>query len=326
MDPDSFDHHSQEFARDPARHWQALRETCPVAHSDRYGGFYILTRYDDVVAADRDAERFSSADDPFGKGKGGRGVTIPPSPMQFGFIEMDAPDHMQHRRIFSAWFGPRAMAQRKPAIRATTTQVIDRVIARGEADLVLDVVNPTTGMNMCALIGLPPENWQRYMDPFRDAVIVNRAAPEFEQVMEKLDGVKAELRRLMQARRAQPRDDLISHVVHAEIEGKPAVELAPHHINVNAIAPGTTPTDMWKQAMTAKGMRLGMTLDDFSRAADASIPWGRKGTPEDVGNAVVFLASDNAEYITGELLHVSGGQRGPGAMPARTTAVAATSD
>jgi len=105
-----------------------------------------------------------------------------------------------------------------------------------------------------------------------------------------------------------------------------AVELAPHHINVNAIAPGTTPTDMWKQAMTAKGMRLGMTLDDFSRAADASIPWGRKGTPEDVGNAVVFLASDNAEYITGELLHVSGGQRGPGAMTAKTTAVVATSD
>ena len=105
-----------------------------------------------------------------------------------------------------------------------------------------------------------------------------------------------------------------------------AIELAPHHINVNAIAPGTTPTDMWKQAMTAKGMRLGITLDEFSHTADASIPWGRKGTPQDIGNAVVFLASDNAEYITGELLHVSGGQRGPGTLPARTTAVAATSD
>ena len=224
MDPNSFDHHSEEFALDPAGQWQALRETCPVAHSDQYGGFYILTHYADVVAADRDAERFSSADDPFGKGEGGRGVTIPPIPMQFGFIEMDSPDHMQHRRIFSAWFGPRAIAQRKPAIRATTTQVIDRVIARGEADLVLDVVNPTTGMNMCALVGLPPEDWQRYMDPFRDSVIVNRAAPEFEQVMEKLDGVKDALRGLMEARRAQPRDDLITHVVHAETDGEPVAE------------------------------------------------------------------------------------------------------
>lgn len=98
-----------------------------------------------------------------------------------------------------------------------------------------------------------------------------------------------------------------------------AVELAPHHINVNAVAPGTTHTQMWENAMTTKGERLGITFDEFSRLADTSIPWGRKGTPQDIGNAVVFLASDKAEYITGELLHVSGGQRGPGSISSQTS-------
>ena len=221
MKPGSFDHHSAEFACDPARHWRELREACPVAHSDLYGGFYILSRYADVLEADRDVERFSTADDPFETGVGGLGVTIPPSPVAFGFFELDPPEHLQRRRIYSEWFGPKAIAKRKPAIRATTAQVLEQAIQRGDGDLVLDVIDPITGMNMCALVGLPVDDWKRFSDPFREAVIVNRAAPEFDQVAKKLDGLKAELRGLIEARRAQPRDDLISRAIQAEIEGVP---------------------------------------------------------------------------------------------------------
>lgn len=221
MKPGSFDHHSAEFARDPARNWQELRETCPVAHSDRYGGFYILSRYADVLEADRDVERFSTADDPFRTGVGGLGVTIPPSPVAFGFFELDPPEHLQRRRIYSEWFGPKAIARRRPAIRAITTQVLEQAIQRGDGDLVLDIIDPITGMNMCALVGLPVDHWKRFSDPFREAVIVNRAAPEFGEVAKKLDGLKEELRSLIEARRTQPRDDLISRALQAEIEGVP---------------------------------------------------------------------------------------------------------
>jgi len=75
-----------------------------------------------------------------------------------------------------------------------------------------------------------------------------------------------------------------------------AQELAQRGINVNAVAPGFIATDM-----TA-------ALPEKAKEAMLSrIPAGRAGTPEDVANAVAFLASDSASYITGQVIHVSGG-------------------
>ena len=77
-----------------------------------------------------------------------------------------------------------------------------------------------------------------------------------------------------------------------------ALELAPKGINVNAIAPGVIETDMTK----------GLTTDEKTSAALlARIPKGRFGKPEDIGAAAAFLASDEADYITGAVLYVDGG-------------------
>ncbi|MDR3039105.1 MAG: 3-oxoacyl-[acyl-carrier-protein] reductase [Candidatus Adiutrix sp.] len=75
-----------------------------------------------------------------------------------------------------------------------------------------------------------------------------------------------------------------------------ALELAPRNITVNAVAPGWIETDM-----TAD-------LPDKVRAAFLErTPLGRPGSPEDVAEAVAFLVSDQAAYITGQTLHVNGG-------------------
>ena len=75
-----------------------------------------------------------------------------------------------------------------------------------------------------------------------------------------------------------------------------ARELASRGVTVNAVAPGFIETDM-----TA-------ALSDAARsAATGEIPAGRLGAPEDVAKAIVFLASDDAAYITGQVLAVDGG-------------------
>jgi 3-oxoacyl-[acyl-carrier protein] reductase len=75
-----------------------------------------------------------------------------------------------------------------------------------------------------------------------------------------------------------------------------AKELAPRGITVNAVAPGFIDTDMTR------------TLPEVQRQALLQqIPTGRFGTPEDVAACVLFLASDAAQYITGEVISVSGG-------------------
>ena len=77
-----------------------------------------------------------------------------------------------------------------------------------------------------------------------------------------------------------------------------AVELAPYKINVNAIGPGFIDTDMTKELLGDPKTRQGLLT---------RIPWGRLGKPADIGAAAAFLASDDADYITGALLFVDGG-------------------
>jgi 3-oxoacyl-[acyl-carrier protein] reductase len=71
---------------------------------------------------------------------------------------------------------------------------------------------------------------------------------------------------------------------------------APFHVNSNAVCPGPTSTEM----TDAWG-------DETNRAFAEKIPWKEYGQPQDVAEAVVFLASDRARYITGEVLDVNGG-------------------
>ena len=75
-----------------------------------------------------------------------------------------------------------------------------------------------------------------------------------------------------------------------------ARELASRGVTANAVAPGFIATDM-----------TSVLSDKAKEAALTGIPLGRMGTPEDVAAAVLFLASDQASYVTGQVLHVDGG-------------------
>ena len=79
-----------------------------------------------------------------------------------------------------------------------------------------------------------------------------------------------------------------------------AREVARHRINVNCVCPGPSETPLFQQEFVAQSPRLAESLKRV-------IPWGRLGTPEDIAPAVVFLASDEAGFVTGQTLSVSGG-------------------
>jgi len=82
-----------------------------------------------------------------------------------------------------------------------------------------------------------------------------------------------------------------------------ALELGPHNINVNCIAPDYIDTEMTRKAARKEGMYL----DDFRKFAVAQIPLGRLGTAEDVANVALFLASDESSFISGQVICVRGG-------------------
>src|SRR3954449_6911923 len=95
-----------------------------------------------------------------------------------------------------------------------------------------------------------------------------------------------------------------------------AIELGRFNINVNAVAPGYVSTAMTRQ--TAE--RVGADFEDFEKAAIDRIPLGRAGQPEDIANVIAFLASDEAGYVSGQVLYVNGGRRAGGAPAPRPPA------
>ncbi|MBX6352534.1 MAG: beta-ketoacyl-ACP reductase [Thermoflavifilum sp.] len=83
-----------------------------------------------------------------------------------------------------------------------------------------------------------------------------------------------------------------------------AIELGPFNINVNAVAPGFIVTEMTRQ--TAE--RIGVDFEAFQKAAAERIPLRRVGRPEDIANVIAFLVSDDASYVSGQVIYVHGGR------------------
>jgi 3-oxoacyl-[acyl-carrier protein] reductase len=82
-----------------------------------------------------------------------------------------------------------------------------------------------------------------------------------------------------------------------------ALELAPQGVLVNAVAPGSTQTQGWEQWIR----NAGSEAQDLHTRLMSHIPLGRPGTPQEMANAVLFLAAPDSSYITGHVLTVDGG-------------------
>ena len=82
-----------------------------------------------------------------------------------------------------------------------------------------------------------------------------------------------------------------------------AIELGPYNVNVNCVAPGFIATAMTQQ--TAE--RMGVPFDKFVEAVSAQVPLRRVGEPEDVAGPIVYLCSDDASYVSGQVIYVRGG-------------------
>ena len=200
---------------DPTEAHAYLREKCPVAWSDRFGGFYALTRYEDVTRAALDYGTFTSA----------QKTTIPditgPDRPPRAPVEMDPPIHGHYRDVLNRFFTPDRIRLLEPVIRRTARDLIGRCISLGETDVVASFTFFMPIQVQCIFLGISIEDAQLIKDLANraieasaagDATAHKRANDEFYSY---IDGV-------VDARRQTPYDpnDIISALLNETIDGR----------------------------------------------------------------------------------------------------------
>ena len=211
----------------PHELFRRLRTECPVHWTDAISeypeedGFWSVTTADDVFEVSRDWQTFSSEVGGFTALKT---AILALELQQAMFIGMDPPKHDRIKALFQRGFTPKRIAEHEDAIRAITTDVLDRLEGRERCDLVTDVAQPAVARVIGSFMGLPPEDdevWANLMNAIVGAGDPD-ATPEGAQVVmeREVPEVFERCGRLIAERRKTPTDDLTSVLVHAEIDGE----------------------------------------------------------------------------------------------------------
>jgi cytochrome P450 len=209
----TFPLHSPDFyAGDPYPAYRELRATSPVCWND-VTNFWALLKYEDIRYVSSNPALFSSA----------KGITIPdpglPNPVQEGnLIFSDPPRHRQMRKLINSGFTRRQVAVLEPKIREIVAGILDGIEPDSVHEFAEEIAAPLPTRMIDELIGAPPDDWEQFR-VWSDAATGN-ADPEIE-----LDSLVAMgqlfeyFQKLIAARRAEPRDDLLSVLAEAEIDG-----------------------------------------------------------------------------------------------------------
>lgn len=205
-----FDHLSDEWAAHGPEILADLRERCPVAHTDRFYGAYMVTRYDDIAEVARNTETFSSRitivnDNHPDNVK----LELPP-------ITLDPPDHSPIRRAMLPSFNPREVAALEPFVTERAQFLVDALAGRQEVDGAIDFAQLLPVEIMGHLFGVPTDLGPQFRlwvdamlkDGLVDLDIARKANRE----------VQAFFVDQLNQRREQPADDLVTMILNAEAE------------------------------------------------------------------------------------------------------------
>ena len=210
------------YVRDPAPVWDDLRERCPIAHTERWGGSWMPTRYEDLQQLVKMVPALSSRS----------AVVVPPSPelrevlvaeaKKYGSenppITADPPEHQPFRRLILPFFSPRAVEEQIPYTRSLCNSLIDGFAAKGEADAAADYAQQITPRVIAHVLGIDPARAGDFVTWVRGILELGQTQPEMRI---KYRGIIRDFfQEMVTERRKNPRGDAISTLIEAEVEGE----------------------------------------------------------------------------------------------------------
>ena len=222
------------YARDGYPHalWTRLRAEAPVAYFEPPGWrpFWAITKHADVTEVASQPVRFSSE----------KGITLMPAgfpvmPTEM-IVTLDPPRHGPLRRVASPRFTPRSLRAQRPGVEAIVGEILDRAAGGGtarEADFVEAIAAPLPIAVIALILGVPREDWGLLFRWTNE--VIGKDDPEFRRPGETpgqtIKRARGELHgyfdRLVELRRSEPQDDLVSELIRATLNGSPltAVQL-----------------------------------------------------------------------------------------------------
>jgi cytochrome P450 len=239
-------------------------------------GFWALTRYADVMQVSRDPDSFHSAPN----------TTIGDIPPEIAewlgsMINMDAPRHTRLRLIVNRGFTPRQIAKIEESVRIQAREIVDRVAPLGECDFVSEIAAALPLQIICDMLGIPRSDIARIFELTN--VILGVGDPEYVQSLEGLMAAGMELFQyglaLAEARLAEPRDDIASALMHAQVEdetGKHALtssELGSFFLLLVVAGNETTRTAISHGLLelTRRPDQRKIWIDDFERVSPTAV-------------------------------------------------------
>ncbi len=199
------------YGNDPHEHFTWMRANAPV-YFDEKNGVWGIAKYDDLRAVAKDPVTFSNA--------GGIRPNFGPLAMM---IDMDDPDHMRRRKLVNKGFTPRQVRDLEPKIEAACDEIIDAVCEKGECDLVRDIAAPLPMIMIGDALGVAPKDRADLLEWSDDMVSSQSNAASEEALLKAADAFAnytAHCLSVIEDRRTKsPSDDLMSILVHAEVDG-----------------------------------------------------------------------------------------------------------
>jgi len=229
VDYDIFD---PSYIKDPFPVWDDLRERCPVAHSERWAGSWMPTRYEDLFNIARDIQHFSSREilvAPLGPPPGSGDEPDPEIPEALRDynvgappITSDPPEHTWARKLLLPPFSATSIAKWEPETRELCRSLIDGFIENGRADAAADYAQQIPPRVIASMLGIPQEESGTFTEWVRGLL-------EFGLTNADVGGEAARniflyLWDRIQEHKANPKDDLISYLLAAEVDGQPVPE------------------------------------------------------------------------------------------------------
>jgi cytochrome P450 len=203
----TFDNTDPELIHDLYARVAEVQARCPVAWTAASGGFWMLTKYDDIVEASRDWQTYTVT----------QGIMIPPTGASMPVIpaELDPPRHSKLRKLVLPNFTEKALQPWVPGVQKIIADAFAPLLPLGKADIVVDIARPVPVLAICLVLGID-RDWRRIRQLAEDFL----AATGKQEARAKAAELEAFLGEEIDARRGQPVRDLLGGYVNAVIDGE----------------------------------------------------------------------------------------------------------